>query len=269
MTQCKVPAWLTKEEEYLPPSDKDTFINKSIYALLRTLSRVRSQGMRKNLLGVSPSLHLACTLIMVVLIAVSRNYSFTLVAGVFILLLLGLMKGEEIIKILKISFIVVIFSFIVLSPSLFFGNHYSIVVITTKIFATVTIVNILSHSVPWHSLTSSMKRFFVPDLFIFVLDITLKYIFMLGEFSLNMLYSLKVRSIGRNKDKYTALSGIAGTIFVRSIEMSQEMHAAMECRGFNGRYAGEKKVRISIANIIYVVINCLIVFTFLYLRSYD
>jgi cobalt/nickel transport system permease protein len=102
-----------------------------------------------------------------------------------------------------------------------------------------------------------------------VLDITLKYIYLLGEFSLNMLYSLKVRSIGKNENKYTALSGIAGTIFIRSVEMSQEMYSAMECRGFTGEYVRSRKIKISIANIIYIAINGVLIITFFYLWSYD
>ena len=245
------------------------FINKSIYALLHILSRMRSQGSREKLFGVSASLQLSFTFMFVILLAVSHNHLFVVVANVYVLLLLSLMTGEEIIRILRVSVIVALFSSVILLPSMISGNHYSIVMITAKIFATVTAVNILSHAVPWHVLTGSMKRYFIPDLFIFVLDITLKYIFMLGEFSLNMLYALKVRSIGRNKNKYTALSGIAGTIFIRSIEMSQEMYSAMECRGFTGKYMRTRKVRISVANIVYIAVNGILIYTFFYLRSYD
>ena len=48
-------------------------------------------------------------------------------------------------------------------------------------------------------------------MFIFVFDITIKYIVIFGEFSLNMLYALKLRSVGKSKNKSTSLSGIIGT----------------------------------------------------------
>jgi cobalt/nickel transport system permease protein len=269
MMALKLPFWLEMEESYLPPSDKDTFINKSIYAFLHILSRMKAQGSREKMFGISVSLQLVCVLMLILLIAISHKYIFVFIANIYILLLLSLMNGEEIIKILKVNFIVVLFSGVVLLPSVFLGNHYSIVIISAKIFATVTAVNILSHSAPWHELTGSMKRFYIPDMFIFVLDITLKYIYLLGEFSLSMLYALKIRSIGKNKDKHSALSGIAGTIFLRSVEMSQEMYSAMECRGFTGKYTYSSKIKISIANIIYLAVNGLLLFTFFYFRSYD
>ena len=50
---------------------------------------------------------------------------------------------------------------------------------------------------------------------------------MLGEFTLEMLYALKLRSVGKNRNKYGSLGGIAGTLFVKSREMSEEMSGAM------------------------------------------
>ena len=77
-----------------------------------------------------------------------------------------------------------VFTFIILFPAVFWGNSYSSIMITSKVFATVTAVNMLSHSTRWNSITGALKRFFVPDIFILVLDITIKYIVMLGNFHL-------------------------------------------------------------------------------------
>ncbi|HEY1406634.1 MAG TPA: energy-coupling factor transporter transmembrane component T, partial [Spirochaetota bacterium] len=245
MSKHEIPIWMTSEERYVPPTDKDRFIDKSIRATLRILSQIRSGNRRDSLLGIGATVQLVSTLTLVILVAVSRDMSFVLIVGVYTLLLLGLLRGETIISILRVSLIVSLFSLLALAPSAFLGNKYSIVVITVKICTSVTLLGIFSHSSPWHEVTASMRRFYVPDIFIFVLDITLKYIFLLGEFALNMLYSLKARSIGRNRDKRVALSGIAGTMFIRSVEMSQEMHAAMECRGFSGIYKRTRKIQIS------------------------
>ena len=86
---------------------------------------------------------------------------------------------------------------------------------------------------------------------------------MLGEFSLNMLYALKLRSVGKNSKKYNSLSGIAGTMFIKSKEMAEEMYAAMECRGFTGEYAYKKVSSLSPADYIYIVMNLLIITTFI------
>ena len=51
-----------------------------------------------------------------------------------------------------------------------------------------------------------------------------------------MLYAVQLKSIGRNREKATSLSGIVGTLFLRSRAMAEEMYAAMICRCFTGSY---------------------------------
>jgi len=83
-----------------------------------------------------------------------------------------------------------------------------------KILVSVAAVNILSLTTQWNDLTGALKAFRVLYMFIFVLDITMKYILVLGEFSLNMIYALKLRSVGNSNNKSTSLSGIVGTMFI-------------------------------------------------------
>jgi cobalt/nickel transport system permease protein len=87
---------------------------------------------------------------------------------------------------------------------------------------------------------------------------------MLGEFTLNMMYALKLRSVGKNKNKYTSLSGIAGSMFIKSKEMAEDMYAAMECRGFTGEYQVYNKFKFTLADFAYIMLNAGIILTFLY-----
>lgn len=262
-----MPEWLLKDENYIPQSDKDTFVNKSILSLLGILARIKTQGgYKKDRFYVNAALKVAFTFLLVVLLSVSRGFTFVVIMNVYLLVLLSMLQGEEIVRILKMSFAMALFTFVILLPAAYWGNVHSSIMITSKVFATVTAVNILSHSTRWSSITSALKRFFVPDIFIFVLDITIKYIVMLGEFALNMLYSLKLRSVGRNKSKYASLSGIAGTMFIKSKEMAEDMYYAMECRGFTGEYRVYSRFRFTFADFIYIIINIGIIFTFVYLH---
>jgi cobalt/nickel transport system permease protein len=257
--------WLLKDENYIPQGDKDTFINKSILALLGVLARIRRQsGCKADIFNVNSAFKVAFTLLLIILLSVSKNLAFVVIANVYLLIILSFLKAEDIINILKASITVAVFTFVILIPSVFWGNYYSIMMITPKVFATVTAVNILSRSTKWNSITSALKAFFIPDIFILVLDITIKYIVMLGEFSLNMPYSLKLRSVGKNKSKHTSLSGIAGTMFLESKEMAEDMYAAMECRGFTGEYHAPKKFTFTFLDFIYIMINAAIIFIFLY-----
>lgn len=261
-----MPEWLLKEENYTPKADKDTFINKSILSLLSILSRIRSQSSYStDKFYVNPAFKIAFTLMLVTLITITRNFTFIVVIDVYLLVILSVMEAEDIVKIFKLSLIMATFTFIIILPAALWGDSSSGILLTFKVFTTLTAVNILSHSTRWNSLTSALKRFFVPDIFIFVLDITIKYIVMLGDIMLNMLYSLKLRSVGKNKGKYTSLSGIAGTMFIKSKEMAEDMYSAMECRGFNGEYHTSKKFKFTFADGIYIIINLGIILTFVYL----
>lgn len=261
-----MPEWLLKNENYSPRADRDTFVNKSILSLLGVLSRIRRQsGYRTDRFQAGAVLKVASALLVVVFLSVSRSFTFVLVINVLLLLALSMMDGREILKILRTSLAVTLFTVILLLPAAFSGNYYSAVMLPAKVFATVTTVGILSHSTRWNSITGALKAFFVPDIFILVLDITLKYIVMLGEFSLSMLYSLKLRSVGVNRNKYASLSGVAGTLFIKSREMAEDMYAAMECRGFTGEYRVRRKFKFTFADLVYIIIDALIVFIFFYL----
>lgn len=262
-----MPEWLLKDENYKPQSDKDTFINKSILSLLGVLSRIRTQGKYKeDNFKINAVLKVAFTFILILMVSITKNFTFTIIINVYLLAILSMMDGEEIIEVLKISLIMSVFTFIILLPAAFWGNGFSSVMITAKVFATVTAVNMLSHSTRWNAITSALKRFFVPDIFIFVMDITIKYIVMLGEFSLNMLYALKLRSVGKNKSKYTSVSGIAGTMFIKSKEMAEDMYSAMECRGFTGEYHINNRFKFTFWDFLYVMLNVLIIIIFIYME---
>lgn len=263
-----MPEWLLKSENYAPISDKDTFINKSILSFLKLISKVRAQSdYEKDKLFVSPFFKLVFTLLYIVLLSISQSFTYLYIMITYIMLVLCAMPGKDIIKVLRGSLIATVFTIIILLPTVFFGNSYSITVIPAKVFATITAVNILSHSTRWDRLIGALKRFHFPDLFIFVVDITIKYIVMLGEFSLEMLYALKLRSVGKNKKKYASLGGVGGTLFIKSREMSEDMYAAMECRGFTGEYHIYDKFQIKLADYIYILINAGIVFIFIYFQG--
>ena len=113
----------------------------------------------------------------------------------------------------------------------------------------------------------ALKRFFFPDLFIFVFDITIKYIVMLGEFALQMLYALKLRSVGRNRSKYGSIGGVGGMLFIKSRNMSEEMYYAMECRGFTGEYHASGKVSFTAFDAAYILLNGGFVWLFVHFQN--
>jgi cobalt/nickel transport system permease protein len=262
-----MPEWLLTSENYRPAGDKDGFINKSIMSMIGLLSRIRAQDAKpRDLFGVQAVFGVLLTLMLVVLLSLTRSFSFVVIILTYDIVLLALMPAKDIIAILKVGIVMTLFTFLILLPAAFYGNTYSYTMIPAKVFATITAVNILSHSIRWNYIISALKRFRIPDLIIFVLDITIIYIVMLGEFSLEMLYALKLRSVGRNREKTSSLSGIAGTMFLKSRIMAEEMYGAMTCRGFTGAYRVHGKFRFGLPDAVYLLVNAGFIYIFIYLQ---
>ena len=214
-----LPSWMCETEQYVPSIDKDGFITKSTQAVLGVLSKLKWKEGKDGCLSASPSLKLCYTFLYILLTACSKNYVFSLIMAGGTILALATYPAE---------------------PAVFIGNPQILLIITTKVFVSVTLIGILSAGTSWNKLTASLRSFHIPDIFIFTLDITLKYIAVLGEICMEILTSLRLRSVGQNRKKAQSFSGILGISFLKSREMAEEMYAAMCCRGFVGEYKTQK-----------------------------
>ncbi|MFL0269090.1 energy-coupling factor transporter transmembrane component T family protein [Candidatus Clostridium radicumherbarum] len=264
-----MPEWLLENDNYIPEKDSVNFINKSILAILNILTRIRLQSnAAASKLGVNDFTKLVSVLLMIIFVSLSKSITYVLIANVFLLVLINVLNIDEIKYVLKVSFVMAVITLLILLPSILLGYGNNALMITLKVFSSVAFVNILSCSTKWNDLLVALKLFKVPDLFIFVLDITIKYIILLGEFSLSMIYALKLRSVGKNNSKNASLSGIVGTMFIKSKEMSEEMYGAMECRGFTGEYRAFKKFKFSLADFICIIVMAAFVLTYFKFNSF-
>lgn len=246
-----VPEWLLKDACYLPRTDREAFLDRSILSFLSVLSKGRLRGGKEKDGGrMEPLVKILSVFIVILLVSLTKSPFFLALAGTGLLIVLSLQSGERIGIVLKTSLAAVLFTVLILLPSAFWGHGSSLAMITAKVFVSVTSVKLVSTSTEWASISGAFKRLGAPDLFILVFDIALKYITLLGEFALAMLYALKLRSVGRNVGKTASLSGIAGTLFLKSKEMAEEMYAAMECRGFTGEYQTRRKLCLGFRDLI-------------------
>ncbi len=247
------PEWLREQEAYSPLKDKDTFIEKSILTLIQLISKIKMQEGSKQTFNMS--FRILEIMLMILLLSMTKSFGFVRIVGVYLLVVLSTLEGRTIMRVIRISLSMTLITGIVMMPSLWMGSSYSAVMITSKVFCTVTLMAWLSQTSKWHEITGALRRFHFPELFIFILDIAIKYMYLLGEFALEMFYALKMRSVGRNSKKYTSLAGIAGTLFLRSGEMAEEMHQAMICRGYTGEYSALKSKGMGVKDYIYLVIT--------------
>ena len=224
----KLPDWMYSQEAYAPSKDKDAFITKSTKSLLTVFGRIHFTEGKDGRFSASSSLKLFYTLIYIIITASSRNALFVLIMCAAVTLRLAFFPAASIRQILSGTISAILLSAFILLPSIFMGNPQTLVNITCRVYVSVTLIGILSAGTSWNKLTRSLRNFHVPSLFIFTLDITLKYISLLGEVCTDILTSVRLRSVGKNPQKAGAVWN-SWNYILKSEEMADEMHAAMYC----------------------------------------
>jgi len=264
-----VPDWMTQQEPYTPPAGKDRFLDKSIRGFLSLLSRIRQQGQHEHdLLWVSPFFKLLGVVLWIVLVSASRSFTFVYAMLAFVAVLLALLPGTDIRRILKLAIPIPLLTYLILVPSALTGNRYAITMIPLKVLISLTAVGILSASTRWDHLISALRRLRIPSLLVFTFDIMVKYLIILGEHALTLLYALKLRSVGTNHKKYGSLAGVGGMLFLKSSELSKEMVFAMECRGFDGEYPVTDRFRFTWKDALFLLLNAAWIALFFYLQTH-
>lgn len=263
--ETMLPDWICSQEKYVPSEDKEAFLTKSTKSILSVLAKLQFHEGKDGRFSATPSLKLFYTLIYIILTACSENYLFTLIMCVAVTVRLAFFSAKSIRQILSGTAGAVLFSVLILLPSVFMGTPQTLMNITSRVYVSVTLIGILSAGTSWNKLTGSMRTFRLPSIFIFTLDITLKYISVLGEMCADILTSVRLRSVGKNPQKAKALSGVLGISFLKSGEMAEEMHAAMCCRGFTGEYKKNRRYKLCAADIFCTVImsGCMVLFWYL------
>lgn len=254
--------WLFKDDDYRPEVDKDKFIDKSIVAIIKVLSRIKREDAscrNKALYFISPVLKLFFTFVVIVFVSLSRSKSYLVMVAAVTLGSLILLTKEDRKRIFYTATVFSFFVFIMLVPSMVMGNLKNSLIMVLKIITTIILANTLSHSTRWKDLSRAFKLLFIPDIFILTFELTLRYIYVLGEEAAEMLYGLKLRSVGRNNKKYNSMSVILGNLFLKSKEMGEEVYSAMECRGFTGEYKADVKLVFTLKDIAYTVCNIIMI----------
>lgn len=251
---------------YEPEKDSDGFLTKSILKLMSVLGRMRAVPSYSKGDG-SAALDLVFTVLSITLVSMSKNMMFTyfFLAGVLVRMIF--LPDRALKRVVKGAVTAAVFTALILIPAALMGSYHTLPVVTIKVFVSVSLVNLLAATTPFNRITEGLRFFHVPDLFIFTLDITLKYIVMLGDLSVNMLQAVKLRSVGKNRTKSKAFSGVLGVTFLKAKEMAGEMLGAMECRGFTGEYERKKRITFKKEDIITVALIVLICFLYRYLEN--
>lgn len=235
-----LPNWMKETDNYIPAQDGGRFAVQTMKSIGKSMSQIKIQkGHEKG--RALPSLLKLCIMIAAILvISIAKNPLIVMAYAAFILLYLCTWPGKDILNVFKAGIIAAVLAVIILLPAVIINKELirNELFIVAKVFLSVITVSIFNHTTQWNHVTGALRKLHVPGIFIFTLDITLKYIVVLGNLINDLLTSMQLRSVGKNNKKYDSVGGVMGVTFIRGVEMNKQMYEAMQCRGFTDDYKG-------------------------------
>jgi cobalt/nickel transport system permease protein len=124
------------------------------------------------------------------------------------------------------------------------------ILFVARVGVSVSLAVLLVLTTPWADLLKSLKAIRVPQLFILVLAMTYRYIFLFLHLANGMFEARKSRTVARTSggEHRRWISGSMGNLLNRSVKMSNDVYAAMVARGFEGEMRTLSRYRMRAAD---------------------
>jgi cobalt ECF transporter T component CbiQ len=128
------------------------------------------------------------------------------------------------------------FAAIVAVPAIFTSGWKIAVLLVLRSEASLTCWLLVIMTTPFNLVLRALRALHIPAVFIAILAMTFRYIFLLVATAQDMLFSRRSRIVGRlnGADNRKLLVSTAGVLLGKSIQMSDDVYHAMLSRGFRG-----------------------------------
>jgi cobalt/nickel transport system permease protein len=122
---------------------------------------------------------------------------------------------------------------------------FGAVLLVARVGVSVSLAVALVLTTPWADLLKSLQALRVPQLFILVLAMAYRYIFLFLHLANGMLEARKSRVVARTSggEHRRWITGSMGSLLNRSVRMSSDVYAAMVARGFSGQIRSYQEYR--------------------------
>lgn len=261
-TNIVIPEWMKNQNEYSPVKDKEGFLTRTMLSLFKLFRHFHMEK-NENLTQLRAAFRMVLVIGIILLTALSRNIFFCGTVAAGFLLFVSFSNIEVLKSVLSAAIAAALFTALIMLPSFFLYKSNAVITITLKVFLSTGILSLYAHITPWNKTTAALRFIKLPGFIIFILDLTIHYILILGNVAYDMLFALKLRSVGKNQNKQKSFSGILGTVFLKSISITQETQQAMECRLFDGTYKSSKS-KITLKDFLPLFVLFLYIFIFTY-----
>lgn len=116
-----------------------------------------------------------------------------------------------------------------------------------RVSTCLSLVLLLILTTPWNTVLSALGVLHVPDIFILILGMTYRYIYLLLHTANDMFISRQSRTVGRltGSQGRQILASVSATLLGKSLTLSGEVYLAMQSRGFRGAIVTLKPFRMT------------------------
>jgi cobalt/nickel transport system permease protein len=254
-----------------PRTRRPGFVEKSLAGLAANVEHAvfsEEYARRDGLLQRrDPRVKLLAFLVLVTATAISRDWA--VLAALYAIVLAGAATSRiGLGMLLKRTWLgVPLFSAVVVAPSIFIvGSHPLLHVplgfatltarreglraalyFVARVDVSVTLAAVLILTTRWAEILRALRFFRVPNVFVLILSMTYRYLFLFLHTANGMFEARKSRVVAHTsgKEQRWWIVSAMGVLMSRSFRMSDEVYQAMLARGFSGRVLtyGEYELR--------------------------
>jgi len=125
-----------------------------------------------------------------------------------------------------------------------------------RVACSVSIVVLVTLTTTWTKLLAGLRALFVPKIFILIIGMAYRYIFLLLNSVTDMYTARKARAVGNPsadvKEGRRFVTATAGALFGKAHALSEEVHMAMVSRGYSGDAKTLQPPAIHVADIVFL-----------------
>jgi cobalt/nickel transport system permease protein len=140
--------------------------------------------------------------------------------------------------------------------------------IVMRVATSVSLVVLLTLTTPWTRLLAALRALLVPRMFILIIGMAYRYIYLLLTSVTDMFTARKARSIGNanadHKEGQRFVTATAGALFGRSHALSEEVHMAMVSRGYLGDARSLEGFKVEAIDVVFLLLCSLAAFVVLW-----
>ncbi|NPA63185.1 MAG: cobalt ECF transporter T component CbiQ [Methanococci archaeon] len=139
------------------------------------------------------------------------------------------------------------------------GVKYAIT-FTLRVATCVSFAVLIPITTQWNKVTSAMHKLGIPEVVITITNLAYRYIFLLLNFILDMMYSRKSRAIKKlgMVESWKEAGKAIGALFIKTYQMGEETYYAMLSRGYTGEIKHIYMEKITSKDILFLAFSIII-----------